>query len=157
MKMNLHDQLKYEEGLRLKKYRCTAGRWTIGYGHNLDANPLAPDGSRIPDTISAEFAEELLMRDIATTRAALRMAWPRIDEFDPARRDAFINMAFQLGVSGLMQFEAMRAAAIARDWETAARQAIKSRWAKQTPERARRVAEQIRSGKYYSVTANNLS
>lgn len=149
--MKLREQIKYEEGCRLKKYRCTAGHWTIGYGHNLDANPVADDGERIPDAISAAFADELLMDDIAETRAELRRAWPRIDEFDPARRDAFVNMAFQLGVSGLLQFEAMRAAAIARDWETAARQSLKSRWAKQTPERAKRVAEQIRTGKYYPV------
>lgn len=153
--MILHDQLKYEEGLRLKKYRCTAGRWTIGYGHNLDANPLTDDGERIPDTISAAFAEELLRADVAEAIAALEAAWPRVIEFDPARRDAFVNMAFQLGVGGLMQFKAMRAAAIARDWETAARQAIKSRWAKQTPERARRVAEQIRSGKYYKILSDS--
>ena len=30
-------QLKTDEGLRLKPYHCTAGALTIGYGRNLDA------------------------------------------------------------------------------------------------------------------------
>jgi len=149
--MKLLDQLKFEEGFRLEKYRCPAGFWTIGYGHNLDRNPYDQAGQKIPDKITIEFAEELLQSDVGSTIAGLRERFPRIDEFDKARRDAFINMAFQLGVNGFMRFERMRAAALARDWWTAYKEAIHSNWAKQTPERARRVAWQIKNGKYYEV------
>lgn len=147
----LIDQLQFEEGLRLRAYLCPAGRKTIGYGHNLDANPRAADGSRIPDAITKAFAEELLRHDVAEIESQLRAVWPRIIEFDAARRDAFIQMAFQLGVAGFMRFECMRAAALARDWPMAHHQALKSTLAERTPARAGRVAQQILSGKYYNI------
>lgn len=147
----LIDQLQFEEGLRLRAYLCPAGFKTIGYGHNIDVNPLADDGSRIPDAISKAFAEELLRHDVAEIESQLRAAWPRIIEFDAARRDAFANMAFQLGINGFMRFECMRGAALARDWPMAHHQALKSAWARQTPGRAHRVAQQILSGKYYNI------
>lgn len=148
----LIEQLKVEEGCRLKAYRCTAGFLTIGYGHNLDAKPRAADGSRIANAISQATAEQLLRDDAAETIEKLTAVWPRISEFDTARRDAFFNMAFQLGVGGFMKFERMRAAALARDWPAAHAQALNSNWAKQTPARARRVAQQILTGKYYEFS-----
>ena len=154
--MKLIEQLKFEEGCRLEAYICPAGKKTIGYGHNLQSNPYGPDGWKIPDTITQEVAEELLAIDVGTTIAALRKAWPRIDELDKARRDAFINMAYQLGVNGFMRFERLRAAALARDWETAAKEALHSHWAKQTENRAKRVAWQIKFGKYYEVPNHEM-
>lgn len=152
--MKLIEQLKFEEGLRLKKYLCPKGHWTIGYGHNLDASPYLSGGEKISNEITESIAEEILRIDIGTTLAKLRESWPRFDEFDKSRRDAFANMAFQLGVSGFMRFERMRAAALARDWETAYKEALNSNWARyQSTERARRVAWQIKNGKYYEVPA----
>lgn len=147
----IKEQIAFEEGIRLKKYRCTAGHLTIGIGHNIDAMPTFK-GEKIPDIITKEFALELFEHDLAVTEKELKRKFPRITEFDSARRDAFLNMAFQMGVDGFMEFERMRAAALARDWETAARQALKSKWARiDSPNRAKRVAEQIRTGKYYEV------
>jgi lysozyme len=148
--MKLLEQLKFEEGIRLEAYPDHKGIKTIGVGRNLVANPYFPDGSEIPDHITHEQAEELLDCDVGNTIASLRERWPRIDEFDKARRDAFVNMAFQLGITGFMGFERMRAAALARDWETAYKEALTSKWAKHdTPERALRVAWQMKNGKYY--------
>ncbi len=148
--MKLVDQIKFEEGCRLHSYYCTAGYKTIGYGHNMDKNPYAPDGSKIPDMITQGLADDLLSHDIGNIMSELRGKWPRINEFDPARRDAFFNMAFQLGVNGFMRFERMRAAALARNWSLAADEAKNSNWANQTPERAKRIVNQIKTGKYYS-------
>ena len=145
------EQLKFEEGIRFKRYLCTAGFWTIGYGHNLDKHPYWPDGSKIPNEINDRDAEALLWIDVGNTIGSLRQRWPRFDEFDSARRDACINMAFQLGVSGFMRFERMRAAMLARDWDSAYWEALKSNWAIQTPERAKRVSVQIQTGKHYNV------
>ncbi len=38
--------LKELEGLYLVPYRCPAGKWTIGYGHNLEANGLTVDEAK---------------------------------------------------------------------------------------------------------------
>ena len=34
---------KLAEGLSLKPYRCPAGKLTIGYGHNLEANGISEE------------------------------------------------------------------------------------------------------------------
>lgn len=145
----LISQLKFEEGLRLKKYMCPAGFPTVGWGHNLLAGPDLY-GVTIPDSITREFAELLLIIDAGKTIQELREKWPRLSELDPARRDACLNMSFQLGVAGFLKFERLKAALLAKDWESASDEALASRWALQTPERAGRVAEQIRTGKYYA-------
>ena len=145
----LISQLKFEEGLRLKKYLCPAGFPTIGYGHNLLAGPDLY-GVAIPDSITREFAELLLIIDVGKTIQELREKWPRLNELDQARRDACLNMSFQIGVAGFLKFEHLKTALLAKDWEAAGNAALASRWALQPPERAGRVAEQIRTGKYYA-------
>lgn len=54
------------------------------------------------------------------------------------------NMAYQLGVSGVLRFRKMLEALRAGDREKAAEEALDSAWATQTPERAQRVARLIR-------------
>lgn len=146
----LIDQIKFEEGLRLEAYTCPAGKLTIGYGHNLDASPSL-EGQKIPHRIDAAFAEVLLEIDIDKTIALLSEKWHGFQLLPPARRDACINMAFQLGVTGFMKFKKMRDAMLKCDWQKAADEALNSNWAKQTPERAQRVAGQIRTGEYYPI------
>ena len=147
----LKDQLRFEEGEELEAYLDSKKILTIGAGRNLIANPYY-QGKKIPNKITPEFMEELLDYDIGKTIGELRQRWPRIDEFDKARRDAFINMAFQMGVSRFMGFERMRAAALARNWPLAHKEALNSKWATHdSPERAKRVAGQILTGKYYEI------
>ena len=144
----LIDQLKSEEGLRLKVYRCTAGHNTIGYGHNIDAKPTY-NNKPIPKVITESFAIELLKNDIAETTNLLEKKWKGFEQLDNVRRDALINITFQLGINGVMKFENMHNALISKDWQTAYNQAIDSGWGKQTPGRARRVAGQFLTGEYY--------
>ena len=146
----LLEQIKFEEGLRLEVYRCPAGKRTIGYGHNLDANPYI-EGSKIPDKITREVAEVLLHRDVNKTIEQLAAAWSGFGLLNGARRDACINMAFQLGVARFMEFKNLRAALFKCEWAEAYKQAKASQWAKQTPERAERVASQFLTGQYYAV------
>jgi len=151
----LEQQLKFDEGLRLEKYKCTAGRWTIGYGHNLDAHPNWPKGEKIADTITEEEAEHLLAYDIGNTIISLWGRWPEIISLDKARRDACINMAFQLGINGFLRFRKMKKALMNKDWELAHKEALDSNWSKQTPARARRVASQLLTGQYYAIPSDS--
>lgn len=50
--------IKNYEGLRLNKYTDLAGKTTIGYGH------VVKSGENIPDTITEEYALELLKNDL---------------------------------------------------------------------------------------------
>jgi len=148
--MNLKHQLEFEEGRRLKAYTCTAGHKTIGIGHNLDVKP-AFNGRRIPDIISDQICDLIFDRDIEDTIIQLNFVWLANTKLDPARRDAVINMCFQLGINGVMKFKLMLNALERSDWVAAKAHALDSSWAKQTPERAERVAEQLLTGTYYKV------
>ena len=148
--MNLKQQLEFEEGRRLKAYTCTAGHKTIGIGHNLDVKP-AFNGQRIPDIISDQICDLIFDRDIEDTIIQLNFVWLANTKLDPARRDAVINMCFQLGINGVMKFKLMLNALERSDWVAAKAHALDSSWAKQTPERAERVAEQLLTGTYYKV------
>jgi len=148
--MKLKQQLEFEEGRKLKAYTCSMGHKTIGIGHNLDVKP-AFNGQRIPDIISDQVCDLIFDRDLNDTITQLNFVWLANTKLDPARRDAVINMCFQLGINGVMKFKLMLNALERSDWVAAKAHALNSSWAKQTPERAERVAEQLLTGTYYKV------
>ena len=132
----LINQLKSDEGLRLKPYKCTEGYLTIGYGRNLETSG-----------ISENEAEVMLVNDIYRVMESLNDYGLLIDHTQP-RQDVLINMAFQMGVNGLLKFKNMIRALDDRNYSLAAKEMLDSLWAKQTPERAKRLARQMRVGDY---------
>ena len=146
----LINQVKFEEGLRLKAYLCPTGHKTIGYGRNLEASPYF-EGNRIPDEITQDQAEAILAYDLNHAATVLAAAWHGYELLQGARRDACIQMVYQLGLDGFLGFKSMRKALIMCDWREAKKQALLSKWASQTPNRAKRIAEQLLTGEYYEV------
>ena len=90
----------------------------------------------------------LLRHDIERVEQAIDRALPWAVTLDPVRRGALVNMGFQLGVSGLLGFAQTLAAIKAGEYQSAADRMLASRWASQTPSRARRLADQMRSGRW---------
>jgi lysozyme len=133
-------QLRSDEGEVLHAYQDHLGYWTIGVGRLID--------KRRGGGITKEEAAYLLENDIVTRKQELqrRLLW--MNKLNEARQGALINMSFQLGVPGLMQFKNTLARIEAGDFEGAAVNMLKSKWASQTPNRAKRIAEQIRTGKW---------
>jgi lysozyme len=133
---DLLDMLIAEEGLRLRPYRCTAGKLTIGIGRNLDDVGITEDEART-----------LALHDIARVEQELDAAvsfWRGLDE---VRQLALCSMVFQLGIGGATRFVQMLAGLREGDFNAAADAALDSKWARQdTPARAHRVAEMIRTG-----------
>ena len=146
----LNKQLTFEEGRKLKKYKCTAGHWTIGIGHNLDAKPKMREWL-IPDTITDKECDAIFIVDIQDTVESLTKAYPNLRALTPARRDAVLNMAFQMGTAGVMKFKKMLAALDDKGWQRAKAMALDSDWVTKTPKRAARVANQLMTGEYYKV------
>jgi len=62
------------------------------------------------------------------------------------RQGALMNMAFQMGINGVMAFQDTLAKVQASDYAAAADRMLQSKWATQTPERANRLAKQMREG-----------
>ena len=130
----LQEDLILDEGIRLKPYRCTAGKLTIGIGRNLD-----------DVGISRAETMALLAADIARAEQGLDSYapwWRSLPE--PAAR-GLVNMAFNLGAGGLAGFRGMLAALRAGDYALAAAEALDSKWAKQVGDRAVRIAALFRS------------
>jgi len=134
--MTLVDDLIRDEGLKLKPYRCTAGKLTIGVGRNLD-----------DVGISHQEAIDLLTNDIVRVRAecARQPWWPAV-QGDQVRERAMLNMAFNVGIVGLSKFTNTLAAVKAKDWPRAARGMRASLWAKQVGARAERLAVMMETG-----------
>lgn len=140
----LEEELHRDEGLRLKPYKCTAGKWTIGVGHKM-----SPSEIRDVHEISVERAGELLQQDIgiAAQGAVVIFGRERFDSFSDSRQRALINMIFQMGTDGVSGFHNMVGAIMHNDWVGAQHHALDSKWAKKdTPERARRVAAMLLNG-----------
>jgi lysozyme len=133
----LLDRLRESEGLRLKPYRDTVGVLTIGYGRNLDHVG-----------ISEGEANDLLMNDIRKVIWQLDDRIPWWKSLDEVRQTVIADMAFNLGVAGLMKFKNTLKAVEEGRWEDASRGMLASLWAKQVKGRATRLASMMRTGVY---------
>lgn len=131
----LEQQLIGHEDLRLKPYRCSAGKLTIGVGRNLDDNGI----SRVE-------AMMMLRNDITSTRFALEKAVPGFLGLSSQRRRALIDMCFNLGLPRFLQFKQMLAAIAEGDFDRAAGEMLSSRWAAQVGQRANTLAAMMREG-----------
>jgi len=132
----IKEQLVRHEGLRLKPYRCTAGKLTIGIGRNLD-----------DCGISQSEAYVMLINDIMNCEKQLQQKIPDIyNGLDEVRKSVLLNMCFNLGIKGLMEFKNTLAFIKAGDWERAANGMLASKWAKQVGRRAIELSELMRKG-----------
>ena len=139
--MTLRDQIARDEGGYQKSaYQDSLGYWTIGFGRLIDKRK---DGG-----ISRAEAELMLDNDIRDKTAELIAALPWIPLIDPVRRAVLVNMAFNLGVAGLLGFHATLEAVHAGDWAAASQHMLESKWAQQVGPRAHRLADQMRTGEW---------
>ena len=136
--------LKRHEGVRSKVYVCSAGYETIGVGRNISATGLGLD----PDEI-----DFLLMNDITRVRQELNRVFKWFDGLDSARKDAMIDIAFNLGLTVLCKFEKSLAYMESGDFMLAADEFLDSNWAKQVGNRAIEVTDMIRTGEYHDAAA----
>lgn len=137
---NLKTQLRRDEGEVLHAYQDSLGFWTIGIGRLID--------ERKHGGITREESAFLFNNDVLSKQTALNSRLPWFQSLDPVRQGALINMAFQLGVDGLLGFRNTLAMVERGDYAGAARGMLESKWATQTPERAHRLSEQMRTGEW---------
>lgn len=142
MSSNVVRQLRSEEGVVPHAYQDHLGFWTIGVGRLID--------KRKGGGLSDDEIDYLLNNDVARIEAALDKHLPWARALDEARRAVLIGMAFQMGVDGLLQFKRTLAAVRDEHYPLAASFMLESLWAKQTPQRARRMARQMETGEWQS-------
>lgn len=135
-RQQLRADLVRDEGWRRHVYLDSLGFATIGFGFLVDERR----GPGLPRGIADQWLDHLISGVV--TQLDHRLPWWR-DQPEEVQR-ALANMAYQLGMSGLLNFSRMLAALERNDRAEAAREALDSRWAVQTPQRAQRVAALIR-------------
>ena len=124
------EQLLYKhEGKRNRIYRDSLGILSIGVGRNLETVGLRDDEIQL-----------MLQNDIEYVREELEKIIPSFITLSPSRQAALIDMGF-MGPRKLLEFTEMLTAIAAGDWNEAAVQVLKSRWASQVGQRAKDVAQ----------------
>lgn len=133
---NLRKLIIKHEGMELKPYRDTVGKWTIGVGRNLSDNG-----------ISRDEAIYMLERDLQRCYIEARtfIWWKGLD---PVRQEVVICMLFNLGLTRLLKFEKFLGHMALRDFKSAAEEMLRSRWADQVGGRATELSLMLHDGKY---------
>tara|TARA_R100001594_G_scaffold145441_3_gene195645 strand:- start:6250 stop:6660 length:411 start_codon:yes stop_codon:yes gene_type:complete len=130
----LIEHIKSEEGYRSRVYKCTENYDTIGYGFAIKDLELS---ERVCDLILKEKLVDLY--------DGVNRKFPFFERLPIEAQDIVLGMAYQMGVTGVSKFRKMLAALKMNDFKTAAEEMLDSRWSKQTPNRANRMAEKMRS------------
>jgi lysozyme len=133
-----YSQLKRDEGEVLHAYQDHLGFWTIGIGILIDKRK---GGGLRPEESEFIFRNRLKLLDAELSK---RIPW--IARLDPARKGVLINMAFQMGVAGLLGFKNTLSMVESGRYRDAAKGMLESKWATQTPARANRLSRQMETG-----------
>ena len=131
---SLIKKIKEHEGYRASVYQCTEGYDTIGYGFAIKDLELSEE---ICDIILAEKLDKLQF-DISS-----KFQW--FDESPELVKDVVTNMCYQLGLSGFSKFKKTIYYLETEQYEEASIECLDSLWAKQTPNRAKELSEQLAS------------
>lgn len=144
----LRSDLKRDEGYELKPYQDTEGKWTIGVGHNYEANGFDLDILTMicKHGFTTDVAELLLTRDIELAIVDCKKLYSNWDSINDDRQASLANMSFNLGLGRLRGFRNMNKAVMSEDWETVSVEALDSRWSGQVGKRADRIAFDLRGG-----------
>ena len=125
----LIERIGVNEGFRSKPYQCSEGVWTIGHGITW---------------LTEEESLHILTGRISQLHLKLLDDLDWYKDMPPEIQGILIEMVYQIGYSGVMKFKKMIANMIDKDWKGAATEMLDSLWAKQTPNRANRLADIVR-------------
>lgn len=134
---NIVDLLTLHEGYRQLPYRDTVGKLTIGIGFNLDDTGLYLDES-----------QAVLRLRLLRVGRELTEHLPWVANLDPVRLAVVLDMAYNLGVPGLLKFKNTLAHVEAGRYKAAAANMLLSKWARQVGKRANRLAQMMETGSW---------
>ena len=126
----LVESIKRNEGFVGDVYEDTLGFDTIGYGTKL---PLSEDEAQmLLESRLKKFIKEIETKESFVNKLPLD------------KQEIILEMVYQMGVNGVLNFKNMWRALKVEDYETASKEMLNSRWATQTPNRAKKLAEMMR-------------
>lgn len=135
MKQKLVDRLIKEEGVRLKPYRCSMNKLTIGVGRNLEEKGL-----------SKEEAFFLLQNDVEEVILACQKEFVFFNTLSVSRQIVLADMCFNMGMKRLKGFKKMLKAIENNDFLQASYEMMNSKWAHQVGKRAAALSKLMKTG-----------
>ena len=132
--MSIINEIKKHEGYRSRVYQCTEGYDTIGYGFAIKDLEL-----------SKEVCDIILAEKIAKLQFDISSKFEWFDESPETVKNVVTNMCYQLGISGFSKFKQTIYYLETEQYEEASVECLDSLWAKQTPNRAKELSEQLAS------------
>lgn len=126
--MKLIDTIARSEGFNPKPMPCPSGVLTIGHGITF---------------VTVDESLAVVELKLAKLRKTLYYSICRLS---PARQDVLLDMAYNLGVSGLFGFKRMWLAIYRNDFDEAAREMLDSNWAVTVKGRALSLSAKMRVG-----------
>lgn len=139
MTEQLLEMLKRHEGVKSHVYLCSAGYETIGVGRNISKSGMG---------LSDDEVEYLLENDIVRVIKELSSEYPWFKDLDDVRKDAMIDISFNLGATRLRGFKRALAAMEVADYEMAAKEFLDSKWSRDVKGRATELCYMIEMGSY---------
>lgn len=151
----LLDSVTSDEAYKITPYKDTKGLWTFGIGRCLETHPLTAaewkyllDNGFINVSIGKVGAQWMATCELATVEHSLR-SFPWFSQIGDVRQNAFIEMAYQMGLEHFNGFHQMIGAAGVGDWAEVQTQALDSKWAREdSPARARYLANMLLTGQW---------
>ena len=131
---DLLESIKHHEGFVEHVYDDSLGIPTIGYGFAIKDLILEED-----------LCDEILLRKLHILGRSVMGKFPFFDSLPSECKSVLMEMCYQLGVRGVSKFKKALKAMDDGDWEKAADEMLDSKWAKQTPRRAKEMSDIIRS------------
>tara|TARA_R110000824_G_scaffold29122_1_gene97176 strand:+ start:245 stop:667 length:423 start_codon:yes stop_codon:yes gene_type:complete len=139
MTEQLLEMLKRHEGVKSHVYLCSAGYETIGVGRNISKSGMG---------LSDDEVDYLLENDIVRVIKELSSEYPWFKDLDDVRKDAMIDISFNLGATRLRGFKRALAAMEVADYKMAAKEFLDSKWSRDVKGRATELCYMIEMGSY---------
>ena len=138
----LMESVKKHEGYRNKVYLDTLGKRTVGVGH-LCVEDFWEDDKEYEE----KFLMEILADDLQNAIKGARELKEEHScaDIDEIAQEILVEMVFQLCKNGVSKFRNMWKALAEKNYIGASFEMLDSKWAKQTPNRAKSMAELMKS------------
>ena len=138
----LQEELAEDEGCKYEIYNAHLGYATFGIGHLVTDSDLEY-GQEIGTKVSKERVDECFKTDIEITIEDCNILYSNFNDIPEEAQLILANMMFNLGRPRLSKFLKLKAAVDDEDWMEASVQMMDSKWAKQVPNRAKRLCERM--------------
>lgn len=129
--------VELHEGYRRFPYPDSLGILTIGIGFNIEEVGLSREESLM-----------ILQHRLRDLRWKLTRKFPEFGTLSAVRQAVLVDMAYNLGLDGLAKFRKMWSAIARKEWTTARREMLDSKWANQVGARARRLAKMMETSEW---------